>query len=301
MIHEEKATVLIVDDEKSNLVILAEILKGKYKVVLAKSGPQAVERAIKQPPDLILLDIVMPGMNGYQVLYELKNDDRLKDIPVIFISALRDEADEEKGLVLGAVDYISKPFSPAIVLARVNIQIKIVRQIKLIEGIALLDGLTEIPNRRNYNERITMEWKRAVREQKPISLLFMDIDYFKKFNDNYGHSQGDEALKAVANAISRAINRPADFAARIGGEEFAVLLPNTHKDGALHKAELIRAEVEALGMPHQFSTVSSVLTISIGGTSCLPDQESSLQEFIDEADKMLYTAKNVGRNKVIWI
>jgi len=301
MIQEEKSSVLIVDDEKSNLNILADILKAKYKVVLAKSGQQAIERAIKRPPDLILLDIVMPDMDGYQVLYELKNNDVLKNIPVIFISALRDQADEEKGLVLGAVDYISKPFSHAIVLARVNIQIKIVRQIKLIESIALLDGLTEIPNRRNYDNRITMEWARAVREGNPISLLYIDIDYFKKFNDNYGHSKGDEALKAVANTISRTIGRPADFAARIGGEEFAVLLPNTQSDGALKIAESIRAAVEALRMVHQYSTVSSVLTISIGGTCCLPNKESDLHKFIDDADKMLYRAKNNGRNKVIWI
>ncbi len=301
MIQEEKASVLIVDDERNNLNILAHILKAKYKVVLAKNGRQAIERAIKQPPDLILLDIVMPDMDGYQVLYELKNDDRLKDIPVIFISALCDDADEEKGLVLGAVDYISKPFSHPIVLARVNNHIKIVRQIKLIESIALLDSVTGIPNRRNYESRIDMEWLRAVRERTVFSLLFLDIDYFKYFNDNYGHSKGDEALKAVANNIYRNIRRPADFAARTGGEEFAVLLPNTEKEGALHQAELIRASVEAMRIPHHYSTVSSVLTVSIGVTYCLPNQESNLQEFINEADKMLYRAKNAGRNQVIWV
>ena len=301
MMEEERATVLIVDDEKSNLTILAEILKAKYKVVLAKSGQQALERAIKQPPDLILLDIVMPEMNGYQVLYELKNNDALRNIPVIFISALRDDADEEKGLVLGAVDYISKPFSYPIVLARVNNHIKIVRQIKLIESIALLDSVTGIPNRRNYESRIDMEWLRAVRERTAFSLLFLDIDYFKYFNDNYGHSKGDEALKAVANNIYRNIRRPADFAARTGGEEFAVLLPNTEKEGALDRAELIRASIEAMSIPHHYSTVSSVLTVSIGVTCCSPDQESNLQEFINDADKMLYRAKNTGRNQVVWV
>lgn len=299
MTKDERATILIVDDERANLNILADILKVKYKVILAKSGGQALALAIKQPPDLVLLDIIMPDMNGYQILYEIKNNELLKDIPVIFISALSNDEDEEKGLVLGAVDYISKPFSHSIVLARVNNHIKIVRQRKLIESIALLDCLTEIPNRRNYNKRITMEWNRAVREKTPISLLMLDIDFFKQFNDNYGHSKGDEALKLVATAICSTISRPADFAARIGGEEFAVLLPNTQADGAFKKAEIIRIAIEELGIVHQYSGVSSVMTASIGGTSYCPDQVRGLQEFIDVADKMLYRAKNEGRNKVV--
>jgi diguanylate cyclase (GGDEF)-like protein len=301
MIKDEIATILIVDDERANLNILADILKAKYKVILAKSGSQALALAIRQPPDLVLLDIIMPDMNGYQILYEIKNNELLKDIPVIFISALSNDEDEEKGLVLGAVDYISKPFSYAIVLARVNNHIKIVRQRKLIESIALLDGLTEIPNRRNYNNRINMEWNRAVREKTPISLLILDIDYFKQFNDNYGHSKGDEALKFVATALSNAISRPADFAARIGGEEFAVLLPNTQAGGAYKKAELIRNAIEELKIDHHYSGVSSVLTVSIGGTSCLPEQMHGLQDFIEAADNMLYRAKNEGRNKVVGV
>jgi diguanylate cyclase (GGDEF)-like protein len=300
IMKEETATILVVDDERTNLNILADILKAKHKVILAKNGKQALERAIKQSPDLILLDIIMPDMNGYQILYEMKNNELLKEIPVIFISALNNDEDEEKGLVLGAVDYISKPFSQAIVLARVNNHIKIARQRKLIESIALLDGLTEIPNRRNYDNRINIEIARAVRENTPLSLLILDIDFFKQFNDNYGHSKGDEALKLVATALANTIGRPADFAARIGGEEFAVLLPNTQKHGASHLAESIRSSIEALGIPHQYSGVSSVLTVSIGGTSCWPNQDSGPQELIDVADKMLYRAKNEGRNRVIW-
>jgi diguanylate cyclase (GGDEF)-like protein len=300
MIQEEKAIILIVDDAVTNLIILRDILKSKYKVVLAKSGSMALELAIKQPPDLILLDIIMADMDGYQVLSSIKNNELLKDIPVIFISALGNDEDEEKGLVLGAVDYITKPFSHAIVLARINNHIDIVRKRKLIESVALLDFLTEIPNRRNYDNRLFMEWRRAIREKKPISLMTLDIDFFKQFNDNYGHPEGDKALKKVAIALSNNINRPADFAARIGGEEFSVLLPNTSKDGARHKAEVLRASIEVLGIPHHFSAVSSVLTMSIGGITFLPDQNSNLDEFIDLADKMLYRAKNEGRNTVVW-
>jgi diguanylate cyclase (GGDEF) domain len=296
---DERATILVVDDERANLNILADILKEKYKVILAKNGRQALERALIQLPDLILLDIIIPDMNGYQILYEIKNNDLLKEIPVIFISALSNDEDEEKGLVLGAVDYITKPFNKATVSARVNNHIKIVRQRKLIESIALLDGLTEIPNRRNYDNRINIEMARAVRENSPISLLMLDIDFFKQFNDHYGHSKGDDALKSVAGALTGTIIKPADFAARIGGEEFAVLLPNTPAEGARYIAELIRAAIEKLSIPHQYSSVSSVLTVSIGGTSWLPGQDRCLPNLLDSADKMLYRAKNEGRNRVV--
>ncbi|MDD2620110.1 MAG: diguanylate cyclase [Syntrophomonadaceae bacterium] len=300
MIEEQKASILIVDDELSNLNVLAEILKNKYKIILSKNGKQALELAIKQPPDLVLLDIIIPDMNGYEILYAFKNNNLLKDIPVIFITALSNDADEEKGLLLGAVDYISKPFTPSIVKARVNNHMKIVRQRKLIESIAMLDSLTEIPNRRNYNSRIEMEWNRAVREKTVLSLLIIDIDCFKGLNDQYGHSKGDEALKMVAHTIFNMINRPADFAARIGGEEFAVLLPNTPAEGARQKAELIRAAIQSLGISHHYSPVCSVLTVSIGGTSCWPNNENHLEDFINAADKLMYKAKKEGRNKVVW-
>jgi diguanylate cyclase (GGDEF)-like protein len=301
MIEQDKERILIVDDEPSNLKILADILKSKYTIVLAKNGIQALERAAKQAPDLILLDIIMPDMDGYKVLYEIKNNDTLKDIPVIFISALKNDADEEKGLTLGAVDYITKPFNPAIVLARVNTHIKIVRQRKLIESIALLDALTEIPNRRNYNNRLSIEWARALREKTPISLMMLDIDYFKQFNDNYGHSKGDEALKEVAAILTNILKRATDFVARIGGEEFAVLMPNTNAAGARDQAEFIRSSIETHGIPHKYSKVSEMLTVSIGGVTRIPEQEGGSAEFIETADQVLYKAKSQGRNCVMWV
>ncbi len=301
MIEQDKERILIVDDERSNLKILADILKKKYTVVLAKNGIQALERAAKQAPDLILLDIIMPDMDGYKVLYEIKNNDTLKDIPVIFISALNNDADEEKGLTLGAVDYITKPFNPAIVLARVNTHIKIVRQRKLIESIALLDALMEIPNRRNYNNRLSIEWAHALRDKTPISLMMLDIDYFKQFNDNYGHSKGDEALKEVAAILTNILKRATDFVARIGGDEFAVLLPNTTADGARDQAEFIRSSIETYGIPHKYSKVSELLTVSIGGVTCIPEQEGGSAEFIETVDQILYKAKSQGRNCVMWV
>lgn len=298
MLIQEKQRILIVDDERFNLNVLANILRTDYSLILAKNGIQALERALKQPPDLILLDVMMPDMDGYQVMYNLKNNELLKDIPVIFVSALSEVEDEEKGLLLGAVDYITKPFSPAIVRARVGNHMKIVRQRKLLEKFALLDGLTEIPNRRNFMERFSQEWKRAVRNKMPLSLAIVDVDYFKQYNDNYGHSMGDVALKAVASVLSNELKRPTDFAARIGGEEFVVLLAESTAQGAHQLAESIRSSVESLQIKHVHSTLNR-LTVSIGGATIIPitDDQDHLFEC---ADQMLYRAKGEGKNRVVW-
>jgi diguanylate cyclase (GGDEF)-like protein len=277
MEKQKKEKILIVDDQPSNLMILAEMLKTKYTVMLAQNGRQALQIARQQLPDLILLDIVMPDIDGYKVLYEIKNDDALRSIPVMFISALSNDEDEEKGLVMGAVDYITKPFSAAIVLARVNNHMQIVRHRKLIERIALLDALTEIPNRRNYDNRLLVEWSRSLREKTSISLMMLDIDYFKQFNDSYGHTKGDQAIKEVAAALSRSLQRATDFAARIGGEEFAVLMPNTDLAGARSVAELIRSSVESCAIPHQHSPISEFLTVSVGGATCIPGKANGLR------------------------
>ncbi len=292
--------ILIVDDERININILASILKADYTLLYAKNGTQALERAARQLPDLILLDVMMPDMNGYELMSKLKNDEHLKDIPVIFISALSKSEEEEKGLLLGAVDYITKPFNPAIVKARVRNHMKLVRQRKLLEKYALLDGLTEIPNRRSFSERFTLEFKRAIRNQTHLSLAIIDVDCFKQYNDNYGHAMGDIALKKLAVVLSERMMRPADFAARVGGEEFAVLLPETPAAGAYKLADMIRVSVEMLKIEHRYFPVANILTVSIGGVSLIPstdDQEENLYEY---ADQMLYQAKNQGRNRVVW-
>lgn len=296
----EKDVILIVDDERFNLNILADLLKTNYTVLLAKDGRQALNRAINQKPDLILLDIIMPEMDGYQVLLELKNNEATKDIPVIFISALSARDDEEKGLSLGAVDYIAKPFSPAIVKARVKNHLKIVHQRKLLESIALLDGLTEIPNRRSYEERFTLEWKRAVREQSPVSLALIDVDCFKQYNDHYGHAQGDDVLRAVAAVLKQGLRRPADFSARYGGEEFVMLMPGVEAAGAKTVAEMIRTDVENLRIEHGFCLGHGVLTVSIGGATTIPNLGAENTSLFQKADQMLYQAKRLGRNRVTW-
>lgn len=280
--------------------MLTNILKSEYQLILEKSGIKALERAENQLPDLILLDIMLPDLDGYSIITALKNNERTKEIPVIFISSLKEVSDEEKGLTLGAVDYIVKPYNAAIIKARVRTHMKLVTQRKLLERIALLDGLTEIPNRRSFTERFTKEWERSIRTGLPISLIIADVDSFKQYNDHYGHGMGDVVLKQIAGALSEAVSRPADFVARIGGEEFAVLLPETHAIGGCDVAEKIRKSVESLSILHAFSPASEFITISIGGATMTPSIGDSQVSLFEIADQNLYDAKHKGRNNVQW-
>jgi diguanylate cyclase (GGDEF)-like protein len=293
-----KNKILIVDDEKSNLLLLNRILSPEYAVFTAKSGEEALDRVRNDEPDLILLDVIMPGMSGFEVLAKLKEDDGTSHIPIIIITGLHSEGDEEKGFSLGAVDYVVKPFNHAIVRARVKIHMQIVQQIRTIERLGLVDSLTNMPNRRSFDSHFSMEWKRAVREKTPISFLMMDVDHFKNYNDTYGHPQGDVLLKAVAKIFMQAARRPTDLAARIGGEEFGVLLPETTLPNALIIAEKIRSQVEAEQIPLLNGNQTTSVTISIGAASCIPSAGDSPEAFIAKADKFLYIAKNKGRNQI---
>jgi len=293
-----KNSILIVDDEKANLKILTHILGQDFVIYTAANGASAIEKAKEYKPDLILLDILMPEMDGYQTLSEIKKCDDIQKTPVIFITGLDSEEDEEKGLSLDAADYITKPFTPAIVKLRVRNQIQIVNQMIMIERLSMIDQLTNIPNRRNFDDRLKMEWKLAVREKMPISILMMDLDKFKHINDTYGHLQGDMVLQAAAEIFPRSFNRPSDFVARWGGEEFVVLMPNTSLEGALGIAEKIRSDIENAAMPSIDQSVIRV-TISIGVFSLLPTTDSSVDAFISGADKALYSAKEAGRNRVV--
>jgi len=295
---KDKNTLLIVDDENISIKVLVDILSMEYTIFTATSGQNAIEKAKEYKPDLILLDVVMPDMDGYNTLSELKKCEDTYKIPVIIITGLDNEENEEKALTLNAADYLTKPINPMIVKLRVRNQIQIVNQIRTIERLSMIDQLTGIPNRRSFDERLQMEWKRAKREQIPVSLLMIDLDKFKKINDTYGHQQGDIVLQAVAKTLQQAFNRPADFAARWGGEEFIVLLPNTPLPGAMNIAEKIRIGVEKIEIPY-YEGVIIKLTVSIGVNSLIPEQSSSINAFISIVDKALYAAKEAGRNRVI--
>ncbi|MCE1241534.1 MAG: diguanylate cyclase [Azonexaceae bacterium] len=293
-------TVLVVDDAKQNRDLLTELLRHEYRVILAKNGSQALERAQELQPDLILLDVMMPDMSGLQVIQQLKNDDRTRHIPVIFISALDSPGDEERGLDLGAVDYIRKPFHPSIVRKRVRNHLLSVHHRRLLEQLAMIDSLTEIANRRRYDESLENEWRRCARLDLPMSLGIIDVDHFKAYNDHLGHAAGDQALHRIARALQDFVRRPGDLVARYGGEEFALLLPGTDVAAAGSIGNDIQACVAALQLPHPASPISNVVTVSLGGITTIPRGGQVDPAFFVAADQALYVAKAAGRNRCVW-
>lgn len=298
---EERFRVLIVDDETINIDVLVGLLGSRYITLVAKSGEQALKRLKREPlPDLILLDIVMPGLDGYEVCRRIKNDPQTKDIPVIFITGKGDEQDEARGFQVGAVDYITKPVNPIIGLARVNTHLELKRRGDILERLAGLDGLTGIANRRRFDEYCDAEWNRCRRHGHPMSLVMIDIDFFKPYNDRYGHAEGDRVLKSVAGVLSRATSRPSDLAARYGGEEFACMLPETDLNGARHVADRILRGVHDLAIPHAASGAADHVTVSLGIACEVPRVDRDPGALIRAADQALYKAKEQGRNQVAY-
>ena len=293
--------ILIVDDMPINIQILARSLKSDYRIRIATSGLKALEIArSNDPPDLILLDILMPEMDGYEVIKALKRNSRTRNIPVIFITVRDKVEDESTGFEMGAVDYITKPFHLPVVKARIKTQMELKRKTDMLERLASLDGLTNIPNHRRFSEVAKKEWRRAQRSVIPLTFLMIDIDFFKSFNDCYGHACGDDCIRSVAATLEKNLERPGDFVARYGGEEFAVVLPETSEKGARLMAEKLRSEVQGLNIRHQDSSVAPYITISIGCATAIPQKDLTAVALVKAADKMLYQAKNEGRNQCRW-
>jgi diguanylate cyclase (GGDEF)-like protein len=295
---QDETVVLIVDDVPTNIQILADILKQDYRVLFATSGEQALSIAATREPDLILLDVMMPGIDGFMVCTRLKKDPLLRDTPVIFVTAMGEVEDETRGFEVGAVDYITKPVSPPVVRARVRNHLELKHQRDLLRRIALVDGLTGIANRRQFDESLDREWRRTQRQDAPLSLIMADIDYFKGYNDHYGHGDGDTALRAVAQTLKAQMLRPTDVAARYGGEEFVCILPETPLAGAEGVAERIRYAVEALAILHAASPDGPYLTLSLGVATAVEPTSASREALLALADQALYEAKKAGRNRV---
>jgi diguanylate cyclase (GGDEF)-like protein len=297
--EKQKPSVLIVDDVPTNIQILAESLAGDYRVKVATSGQSALEIVAKQErPDIILLDVMMPQMDGYEVCARLKQDAETKNIPVIFVTAMDEAVDEEHGISLGAVDYITKPFHLPIIKARLKNHIKHKLMTDQLESMVWLDALTSIPNRRRFDEELEREWKRAQRSGTTLSVILVDVDHFKDFNDQYGHGAGDVCLKKVALTLAASVTRAGDLVARYGGEEFIVLTPETDIAGVRVLAEQLRGSIEALQITHEHSSVLHRVTISAGYASVIPEHGKSALVLVEEADRMLYCAKRAGRNRV---
>jgi len=307
--------VLLVDDTKTDQLIMKACLQDLgHEVVIGQNGVEAVEIYNTDRPDLILMDVIMPEMNGLQAAIEIRKD--TSDwIPIIFLSARVSSGDITEGINAGGDDYLTKPVDQKILVAKLKAMERIAKmrqkllkvsselefankELKLLVN---LDGLTGLSNRRNLDRMLKMEMIRSVRYKQPLTVMLADIDYFKAFNDNYGHLEGDECLKKVAQALSSVCKRSTDLVARYGGEEFAVLLPDTTAENAMIEAEKLRAAVESLNIPHEHSSASSYCTVSIGVHTIMVEKSDTPESLLQKADTGLYQAKETGRNKVSYV
>lgn len=295
---ESRPKILVVDDIPSNVHVLSRILKDDYDIYFATDGTRALDLVQARLPDLVLLDIMMPGMDGYEVCRRIKEDPTTRDIPIIFISAKSEVEDETQGLEAGAIDFITKPISPPIVKARVRNHLLLKRQADLLRALSFIDGLTRIANRRRFDEALLREWRRCARSHLPLSLIMLDVDHFKAYNDHYGHLAGDECLRVVAGLLDERVKRPGDLVARYGGEEFVCLLPETDGEGAASVAERLRETVAGQRLPHVVSPVADHVTVSLGVACALPLADVSPDQLTHLADRLLYEAKRAGRNRV---
>ena len=295
---QARPCLLLVDDQPINIQVLYRIFSPAYRVLMATSGVKALELCRDDPPDLVLLDVVMTEMDGNEVCRRLKSDLATCNIPVIFVTAHNDAAQETHGFEVGAVDFIAQPVNPATVRARVKTHLTLKHQSDLLRKMVFIDGLTGVFNRRCFDEQIVTEWHRASRNASSLGLLMLDIDHFKRYNDRYGHQQGDDTLRQVANAIKTSLLRPGDLVARYGGEEFACIVSATDLEGARSVAERIEQSVRSLQLPHADSDTAAVVTLSIGLALGKPRSDADPAALLALADAQLYRAKHNCRGRV---
>jgi diguanylate cyclase (GGDEF)-like protein len=291
--------LLIVDDQPLNIRLLHQVFQADFEVFVATSGEGALSFCQTQLPDVILLDVQMPGLDGYEVCRRLKRDPRTGAIPVVFVTSQSDTSEEEDGLAAGAADFIARSASANVMRARVNTLMILKRQTDQLRSIARIDALTGLANRRDFDERLEIEWRRCARAARPLALIMIDIDYFKLFNDCYGHQAGDACLRKVARSLKAQVNRSPDMLARYGGEEFVCVLPETPLAGAHAKAHALEAAVRALGIPHARTLVlGGIVTISLGVAVVVPKAGDDYANLVLCADRSLYLAKDAGRGQV---
>jgi diguanylate cyclase (GGDEF)-like protein len=294
-----KPTILIADDTSANIELLYAVLGSEYEILFATSGAKAVEIAVAETPDLILLDVIMPEMDGFETCIRLKSDHRTALIPVIFVTSLNQEAEEARGLEVGAIDFIAKPFSSAVIKARVRNHLELKMQRDLLRDLSFLDGLTGLANRRRFDQFLDQEWRRSLRSRSPLSLILMDIDYFKAYNDAAGHLAGDDCLRRIAQTLAASAQRRGDLIARYGGEEFVCVLPDTDAAGALAISEQIQSLIADLALPHPRSEIAPLVTLSLGTTTQHAVLGKDFTSLIQAADLAMYRAKEQGRNQIV--
>lgn len=311
---DERSSILLVDDDPAVIAGIGRMLDGVGQLRFATSGPDALRLARQSAPDLVLLDVDMPGMSGFEVCAALKATPELSDVPVIFVTSHDDAEQELAGLTVGCSDFIGKPPRPALMQARVRVHLRMKHLADDLRRAAFTDPLTGVANRRQFDETLQREWLRAQRNGAPLSLMMVDVDAFKRYNDHYGHQAGDACLRAVAQAMRCALHRPADLLARYGGEEFALLLPETDAPGAQVLASRLLGAVDALRLPHATSPVGTTVSVSVGVASydqnCTawlgPGADSRFgglgprplaTDLVATADEALYAAKEGGRRQ----
>lgn len=293
-----KPKLLVVDDQPINIQVMHQVFGADYQVFMATNGEQALAICQSNQPDLVLLDVVMPGMDGFEVCTQLKANPDTRNIPVIFVTAHSDAAQETHGLSVGAVDFISKPVNPAVVRARVKTHLTLKFQSDLLRNLVFLDGLSGVYNRRYFDQQLGVEFARAARNDTPLSLIMVDVDHFKLYNDRYGHQAGDDCLRQVALALKSGLRRPADLLARYGGEEFACILPETGFEDALAIAQEMERTVRAQKIPHSSSPVDGVVSASLGLATRVSPVAGDAAALVGLADAQLYQAKQTGRGRV---
>ena len=322
--------ILIVDDSLDDRLLLQSMLESaRYGEVLTADSAQAafhllgIDGSGAGPAtiELILMDMVMTDMDGIEGVRQIKAVDHLREIPIIMVTEKTDPVDLQLAFAAGAMDFITKPLNKVELLARVRSVLRVIHEItsrraretellevmrqleeanQMLLRLSRLDGLTGVTNRRQFDDYLDQEWRRALRENLPLSLVMLDIDAFKTYNDTYGHQAGDECLKQVAGVLSRVLNRPGDLVARYGGDEFVMVLPGTPAEGALRVAETMREKVQDLDARSQSpSSLKNHVTLSLGVATLHPDRETSSSMLVAEADRALYQAKQGGRNLVV--
>ena len=294
----KQATILVIDDDRIALDLIMLTFNATATVLTALNSENGLEIAVNEQPDLILLDTLIQDVDGHEICSQLKSMPETENIPIIILSNSNQVEDELAALDKGAIDFVTKPVEAPILKARVANHLFQKRDRDQLKLMSSIDALTEVANRRRFDEYLHLEWRRAIRSKYPISLLMIDIDYFKSYNDTYGHQKGDECLRAVAGEIKHHLRRPSDMVARYGGEEFSVILPETPSYSASSLAKRIWSGVGNLNIEHTGSARVGHLTISIGAATTIPDENQSISQFIEISDKNLYKSKSEGRNRI---